>query len=83
MGKQSRFQGNLMTWVRPSNNKLIDRAIRYSQLLLEEKKFSASYENLSSSMLYHFGAGKVWNKSLVMEIVRKIEEETQSLDKSV
>lgn len=34
MGRLSRFEGNLMTWVFPSNGKLIDRAARYSQILM-------------------------------------------------
>lgn len=33
MGRLNRFEGNLMTWVYPSNGKLIDRAARYSQIL--------------------------------------------------
>ncbi|GHC08108.1 hypothetical protein [Cerasicoccus arenae] len=33
MGRLSRYAGNLMTYVKPSNNKLIDRAIRYIQTL--------------------------------------------------
>jgi N-acetylmuramic acid 6-phosphate etherase len=34
MGRLGRFEGNLMTWVYPSNGKLIDRAARYTELLL-------------------------------------------------
>jgi N-acetylmuramic acid 6-phosphate etherase len=34
MARLGRIEGNVMTWVRPSNNKLIDRAIRYVQFLL-------------------------------------------------
>lgn len=34
MGRLNRFEGNLMTWVYPSNGKLIDRAARYTQILL-------------------------------------------------
>jgi N-acetylmuramic acid 6-phosphate etherase len=34
MGRLHRFEGNLMTWVYPSNGKLIDRAARYTQILL-------------------------------------------------
>ncbi len=34
MGRLGRFEGNLMTWVYPSNGKLIDRAARYTQILL-------------------------------------------------
>lgn len=34
MGRLGRYEGNLMTWVKPSNNKLIDRSIRYVQAIL-------------------------------------------------
>jgi N-acetylmuramic acid 6-phosphate etherase len=34
MGRMGRFEGNLMTWVYPSNGKLVDRAARYTQILL-------------------------------------------------
>jgi N-acetylmuramic acid 6-phosphate etherase len=37
MGRLGRFEGNLMTWVYPSNGKLIDRAARYTQILLRQK----------------------------------------------
>lgn len=44
MGLLGRYEGNVMTWVRPSNNKLIDRAARYIQQLLTQKNKTASYE---------------------------------------
>jgi len=34
MGRFGRFESNVMTWVKPSNNKLIDRSIRYVEFLL-------------------------------------------------
>lgn len=34
MGRMGRFEGNLMTWVYPSNGKLVDRAARYTEILL-------------------------------------------------
>jgi N-acetylmuramic acid 6-phosphate etherase len=37
MGRLDRFDGNLMTWVYPSNGKLIDRAARTTQLLLSQR----------------------------------------------
>jgi len=37
MGRIGRFESNVMTWVKPSNNKLIDRAIRYVQHLLAQE----------------------------------------------
>lgn len=35
MGRIGRFESNVMTWVKPSNKKLIDRAIRYVEHLLQ------------------------------------------------
>lgn len=46
MGILGRYQGNVMTWVRPSNNKLIDRAARYVMELLAVEKISRSYEEV-------------------------------------
>ena len=37
MGRLGRFEGNLMTWVYPSNGKLIDRAARYTEILLRRQ----------------------------------------------
>ncbi len=44
MGLLGRYEGNVMTWVRPSNNKLIDRAARYTLQVLNQQGKSASYE---------------------------------------
>ncbi len=46
MGRLNRYESNLMTWVRASNNKLIDRAVRYAHLLLEKKGITVSYSDL-------------------------------------
>lgn len=46
MGLIGRYQGNVMTWVRPSNNKLIDRAARYVLELLKQKNKAPSYEDV-------------------------------------
>jgi N-acetylmuramic acid 6-phosphate etherase len=43
MGRLGRFESNVMTWVRPSNYKLIDRAARYTETLLEREKIRVSY----------------------------------------
>lgn len=37
MGRLGRYLDNLMTWVKPSNNKLIDRSIRYVTLLVQRR----------------------------------------------
>ena len=46
MGLLDRYQGNVMTWVRSSNNKLIDRSARYILHLLKENKKTATYEDV-------------------------------------
>jgi N-acetylmuramic acid 6-phosphate etherase len=47
MGRLGRYDGNIMTWVKPSNNKLIDRAIRYADILLKKKGISETYERIA------------------------------------
>lgn len=46
MGRLNRYEDNIMTWVRPSNNKLIDRAVRYTDYLLRQSKIEKTYEEL-------------------------------------
>lgn len=46
MGRMDRYESNLMTWVRASNNKLVDRAVRYVDTLLKQKGVEVSYEEL-------------------------------------
>jgi N-acetylmuramic acid 6-phosphate etherase len=38
-GRLGRFEGNLMTWLYPSNGKLVDRAARYTQILLKRRGY--------------------------------------------
>jgi N-acetylmuramic acid 6-phosphate etherase len=47
MGRLGRFDGNLMTWVKPSNHKLVDRTIRYAGLLLLREGVEVPYESLA------------------------------------
>lgn len=47
MGRLGRYERNIMTWVRPSNNKLIDRTIRYIDFLLQEEDVYQSYETIA------------------------------------
>lgn len=46
MGLLGRYEGNVMTYVRPSNNKLIDRAARYAGRLLERRGKKVGYEKI-------------------------------------
>jgi len=52
MGRLGRYEGNLMTWVRPSCNKLIDRAIRYTIELARRDRLSPSYEEAALALFH-------------------------------
>lgn len=45
MGRMGRFEGNLMTWLNPTNGKLVDRSVRYVQYLCQRQGVEVSYEN--------------------------------------
>lgn len=45
-GRLNRFEGNLMTWVYPSNGKLVDRAARYTQILLKQIGQDFNYDQI-------------------------------------
>jgi N-acetylmuramic acid 6-phosphate etherase len=49
MGRLGRFDGNVMTWVRPSNHKLVDRAIRYAGAILARGGITAGYAELAEA----------------------------------
>ena len=46
MGILGRYEGNVMTWVRSSNNKLIDRVARYVSHLLARQGKNPEYEEV-------------------------------------
>lgn len=51
MGRMERFESNMMTWVRPSNYKLIDRASRYVVELLKRDGVLKSYNEVSQAVI--------------------------------
>jgi len=71
MGRMGRYEDNLMTWVRASNNKLIDRAVRYAEKLLLKKGVSVSYEDLVRTC---FDLKEITprDQALVLKIVEKM-----------
>jgi N-acetylmuramic acid 6-phosphate etherase len=46
LGRLGRFEGNLMTWLYPSNGKLVDRAARFTQILLGRKGLNFDYDSI-------------------------------------
>ncbi len=69
MGRLHRYESNLMTYVSSTNNKLIDRSIRYAQLLLKRRhQLEPSYEALARC-LFEQRAQLQPNESIVLKIV--------------
>lgn len=71
MGLLGRYEGNVMTWVRPSNNKLIDRAARYILQLLRVKGKTVPYETV---VLKIFEEIEIVNENepVVVRVVEKL-----------
>lgn len=76
MGRLGRYEGNIMTYVRASNNKLIDRAIRYIDMILENKNINLSYSELSH-ILFEMLEKTPSDKSIVLATVAEIEKRNQ------
>jgi N-acetylmuramic acid 6-phosphate etherase len=51
MGRLERYESNMMTWVKPSNYKLIDRASRYVQKLGEQEGFHFNYDQVVKTVI--------------------------------
>jgi N-acetylmuramic acid 6-phosphate etherase len=74
MGRLGRYEGNVMTYLRASNNKLIDRAIRYIDMILQRKGIVLSYENLCHALFATLETTPA-DQSIVMATVTQIEKE--------
>ena len=72
MGRLGRYEGNIMTYVRASNNKLIDRAIRYIDLILKNKNITLSYEELAH-ILFEMIEKTPVDHAIVLATVAEIE----------
>ncbi|MBI5010484.1 MAG: hypothetical protein HZB98_12740 [Bacteroidia bacterium] len=72
MGRLGRYEGNVMTFVKASNNKLIDRSIRYIDLILKNDKIAASYEEICHA-LYDVLEIMPLDQSVVLNTVEEIK----------
>jgi N-acetylmuramic acid 6-phosphate etherase len=74
MGRLGRYEGNLMTWLRSSNNKLIDRTIRYAGLLLAGKGIDADYEEVCYACFAEMETIRP-DQPIVLHTVKRVIEE--------
>jgi len=77
MGRLGRFDGNLMTWVKPSNHKLIDRAIRYTDILLQKKGIRRSYEQIAGAC-FDLRGNTGEDRPLVFAMMEKLSNQPES-----
>jgi len=73
MGRLERYEGNVMTYVRASNNKLIDRAVRYIDLILRKKNISLSYIELTH-LLFSTMEKTPFDHAIVLETAEMAEK---------
>jgi N-acetylmuramic acid 6-phosphate etherase len=72
MGLLDRYEGNVMTWVRPSNNKLVDRSARYILQLLKQRGKVATYEEVVEKIFEESETIKE-NEPIVLKVVARFE----------
>jgi len=73
MGRLGRYEGNVMTYLRASNNKLIDRAIRYIDMILKSKSIIRSYDEICY-VLFGMLETTPSDQSIVIATVAEIEK---------
>jgi N-acetylmuramic acid 6-phosphate etherase len=76
MGRLGRYEGNVMTYVKASNNKLIDRSIRYIDLILKNYSITVSYDEICHA-LYDVLEVMPPDQSVVLTTVDEIRRRTK------
>ena len=75
MGRLGRYKNNLMTWVSPTNCKLVDRATRYVRLLLAGAgQADRSYEEIVRRLFAEMHVTEP-GESVVLRTYRSLLEE--------
>jgi N-acetylmuramic acid 6-phosphate etherase len=74
MGRMERFEGNFMTWVYPTNGKLIDRATRYILLWLERENKVVPYEKAVRQLFKELETLQP-NESIVLKTARRLRSQ--------
>ena len=74
MGRLGRYESNLMTWVRASNNKLVDRAVRYVSILLAKKGITIPYDKLVQAC-FRLKDVVPRDQALVLKMVEEFSDE--------
>ncbi len=70
MGMLNRYESNVMSWVRSSNYKLIDRTIRYAKLILSQQGVNPTYDELAK-IVFELEVNQ--EESVVEKVVSRFE----------
>ncbi|MBN1114870.1 MAG: hypothetical protein JXA66_05980, partial [Oligoflexia bacterium] len=72
MGLMGRYSGNIMTWVRPTNYKLIDRSVRYIIYILSQKGLeNISYRYVTENLFEELDRYTEY-ESIINKVVKNI-----------
>jgi N-acetylmuramic acid 6-phosphate etherase len=74
MGKMKRYEGNVMTWVRPSNGKLVDRTCRYLHALIEKRGLKPVSEERLVSLIFELKPTLKNDESIIHKILDRLTE---------
>ena len=70
MGRLGRYESNVMTWVRPSNYKLIDRSIRYILTLASQSGIELDYDQVCEILYSEMSKGP--EGPIVMKCLKRL-----------
>lgn len=77
MGVLKRFESNLMTYVKPTNFKLIDRTIRYVQRLSDLRGMPPSTYNEIATMLFEMKDQLAPDEAIVLKLLEALDKQRQ------
>ncbi|MBU6154386.1 MAG: hypothetical protein KGP28_08815 [Bdellovibrionales bacterium] len=72
MGRLDRYEGNVMTWVRASNGKLIDRTLRYLEKLIEKRGLSPKSREELARLVFELQPTLGPDEPLVLKALEKL-----------
>lgn len=73
MGRLGRFESNVMTWVKPSNLKLIDRTTRYVVYLGERRGIKLDYDKVAAEVI-SLAKLSQFDRPIVLEVLEKLHK---------
>ena len=71
-----RYEGNVMTWVRPSNGKLIDRTVRYLEFLIEKRGLKTHSRRELIELVFKTQPLLSADEAIILRILNELEPQT-------